>query len=131
LGSDVRRQELALASQAVYAERWGAGRHYGVYFGRETEVDGLGDSVETILSSARRGNRFTLLLHRKQASGFRRMGWNCLHTSIEMNTLSRFTPQRDLRRACMSCPEMIVVQDADREMFSGSTTVIPFSKICT
>jgi len=131
LGSDTRRQELARASQAAYVERWGAGRHYGVYFGRETEVDSLGDSVETILRGARRGHRFTLLLHRKQASGFRRMGWDCLHTSIEINILSRFMPQRDLRRACMAYPEMIVVQDADGEAFSGSTTIIPFSKICT
>jgi glycosyltransferase involved in cell wall biosynthesis len=131
LGSDVRRRELALASQAVYVERWGAGRYYGVYFGRETEVENLVDVVETILHGARRGHRFTLLLHRKQASGFRRMGWNCLHTSIELKVLSRFMPQRDLRRACMLHPDMIVVHGADGEIFSGSTAVTPFSTFCT
>jgi hypothetical protein len=129
-GSDVRRREQALASQAVYVERWGAGRHYGVYFGHGIEVDSLADAVETILHCARRGHRFTLLLHRKQASDFCRLGWNCLHTSIELKILSRFMPQRDLRRAYMLHPDMVAVQGADEEMISRSTAVIPFSKIC-
>jgi glycosyltransferase involved in cell wall biosynthesis len=127
LGSDARRRELFLASQALYAEQWDIGRHYGVYFGRGVQADGLADSVETILRGARRGHRFTLLLHNAQAAVFRRMGWNGLHTSIELVVLSRFMPRRDLQRICASYPAMITVQGCDGAEFSVSTPAIPFS----
>ena len=131
LGSDVRRKRQALVSHSMYVERWGTARHYGVYFGSGIEVNSLTDTINTILHGARHGHRFTLLLHRKQASGFRRMGWNSLHTSIELKVLSWFMPRRSLRRTCMLYPDMLAIQGLDGEILDTETAVIPFSKIFT
>ncbi|NVN89193.1 MAG: glycosyltransferase [Desulfuromonadales bacterium] len=129
LGSDERRREQARASRSVHVERWGAGHHYGVYFGRNADANGLADAVEIILRGARQGHRFTLLLHASQASVFRRMGWNGLHTSIELRTLSRFAPRHDLRRFCLSHPDMVAVLGAQGAAFNERIPAIPFSTV--
>lgn len=130
LGSETRRLELTDASRVVCAQRWGVNRHYGIYFGRNTDPVSLADAMETILAGARRGHRFTLLLHRKQAAEFKRQGWHCLHTSIEIKALSRFTPQRDLVRA-LQHPDMVAVQGTPEAVFDASTPAIPFETVVT
>jgi hypothetical protein len=112
LGSDARRREIAQASRDTCVGRWGAGRHYGLYFGKGVAAEGLADMMETVLAGARLGHRFTMLLHPFQAAQFRRLGWDSLHTSIQLHVLSRFMPERDLRRTCSLHPEMIMVSDA-------------------
>lgn len=131
-GSDIRRQELASASSTCYQERWGSGSHFVVYFGRETDASGLADTVETILEGARQGHRFTLILHRRQAALFRRLGWHALHTAIELRVLSLFMARRDLRRTLAALnaasPEMITVRGAAGLDFPGQEQAIAFSR---
>lgn len=129
LGSEERRREQACASRSVYAARWGAGCHYGVYFGRSADADGLADEVELILRGARLGHRFTLLLHPSQAAVFRRMGWNGLHTSIQLHVLSRFSPRRALQRFCRSHPDMVAVLGTQGAEFSDGISAIPFGSV--
>src|SRR6185369_9911921 len=43
-GSDERRQQQSRISMASYRERWGTGRHYGIYFGRHAAAATLSDT---------------------------------------------------------------------------------------
>lgn len=128
LGSAARRRDMALSSRIRYQERWGIERHYLVYFGKSTEPCSLIDTMETVLNGCRQGHHFTLLLHRRQASEFRRRGWTGLHTSIELRILSRFMPERDCRRSIaalrMVIPDLVLVQGDEGDAFSGSDAAI-------
>jgi glycosyltransferase involved in cell wall biosynthesis len=132
LGSEARRQELAVASKSCYLDRWGAGSHYIIYFGHADDATALVETVETILEGARQGHRFTLLLHRRQAAVFRRLGWHALHTAIEIRVLSLFMTQRDLRRTIAALyavsPDMIPVRGAEGAEYPGLEQTIAFSE---
>lgn len=132
LGSDARRQEQAIASKSSYLERWGTASHYAIYFGRTADATALLETVETILEGARRGDRFTLLLHRHQAAVFRRLGWHALHTTIEINVLSLFMARRDVRRTIAALgavsPDMIPVRGSEESDFPGMEQAITFSE---
>lgn len=129
LGSETRRREQARVSQAIYTERWGTGHQYCVYFGRGVDTGSLDKPIETILDGARRGNRFTLLLHHRQAKEFERLGWDSLHTSIELHTLSRLMPRRDLRRVIESQSGKILVQGAPEVAFDSAQNAISFDAL--
>ncbi len=128
-GSNVRKLQQSQLSGITYQERWGISRHYCIYFGHE--ATGLADIMETITQGARQGHRFTLLLHRRQAADFRRMGWHVRHTGIETQRISMLMQQRNLLRRCMDLqariPDIIPVRGgAD---FPGMDTAIPFEEV--
>ena len=129
-GSDERRQGQARASMERYQGHWGASRHYGIYFGPDTEMGPLIAAVETILEGSRKGHRFTLLLHRRQANEFRRCGWGCLHTGIDMVQLPMLMPLRALERKLgvlrADVPGMIVVRWKNDASVAGLEMAVPF-----
>jgi glycosyltransferase involved in cell wall biosynthesis len=122
-GSQERRQEQVRLSRDRYLARWGVARHYCLYFGPETVAAGLSGTVEAIVAAARRGHRFTLLLHRRQFKEFRRRGWNRLHTAIVICKLPLFGAQRSLARQFAALqavdPDLIPVQGAENVVFPG------------
>ena len=130
-GSGERRQNQARISRERYQEQWGVSRHYCVYFGPDTDAGSLADAMETILEGSRRGHRFTLLLHYRQAREFRRCGWGSLHTAIEQVRLSMLMPQRDLVRKIgalrETAPEMVMVRWKDDAPAAGMEMAIPFT----
>jgi hypothetical protein len=132
-GSQERRKEMVRSSKASYSNRWGVPRHYGVYFGRETAVGDLAGTMEMIVAAARRGHRFTLFLHRKQYRDFRLLGWNGLHTGVELRGLSMFGSGRDLARQYARLkaeqPDLIPVTGHEGIRFPGIDTTICFSDI--
>jgi hypothetical protein len=132
-GSEERRQGQARASRDRYQEQWGAGRRYGVYFGLDTDVGPLIDAVETMLEGSRQGHSFTLLLHRRQAKEFRRSGWSCLHTGIDLAQLPMFMPQRALERKLgalrAAAPGLIIVRWKDDASVAGMEMAIPFDEM--
>ncbi|MDD5284784.1 MAG: glycosyltransferase [Desulfuromonadaceae bacterium] len=134
-GSAVRRLEMRHNSRSAYLAAWGVSRHYVVYFGKEADASKLSDSIKVILDGARRGHRFTLLLHRRQNSYFRRMGWNGLHTGIELYGISIWFPQRDLRRRVAllqaKSPDLLAVCGSDGIHFPFIETAIPLGEIIT
>jgi hypothetical protein len=132
-GSQERRFEQSRLSQECYRSRWGVARHYCLYFGQEAQSGDLSDSVESIVAGARRGHRFTLLLHRRQFKEFRKRGWNGLHTGITICPLPLFGSSRSLARQLVALqsadPDMITVQGTDGVLFPGSDVAIPFNEI--
>jgi len=97
-GSEERIADLSRASMATFNKRWGAPKNFVVYFGRVVDREILQGCMEIILEAARHGHRFSLLLHRKQKSIFMRSGWNFLHTSIALLSISSLFAKRDLKR---------------------------------
>ncbi|QEM67080.1 glycosyltransferase [Geobacter sp. FeAm09] len=132
-GSDERREGKARIGREHYQEQWGVSRHYGVYFGADTDAASLADAVATIRAGARQGHRFTLVLHRRQAREFCRCGWNCLHAGMEIARLSLLMPQRDLVRTIGSLrenvPGMIMVRWEDDAPVAGMEMAIPFAEM--
>lgn len=132
-GSAERRLEMMNSSRKSYLARWGAAQHYVIYFGKETEAASLSDTIETILDGARQGHDFTLLLHRRQLSDFRRLGWNGLHVTIKLYCLSMLFHQRDLQKKLAllrkDYPDMVVVRWNDGITFSGANTSIPIEEL--
>lgn len=132
-GSDERRRQQSRLGSESYRERWGIGRHYAVYFGRDIAAASLGDSMETIVEGARQGHRFTLLLHYRQAADFRSLGWSFLHTAIELLRLSALMPQRDLLRRVKALraatPDIVPVRGAQGSDFPGAEAALPFDEL--
>jgi len=130
-GSVERRQSQARISRERYLEQWSVSRHYGVYFGPDTDAETLAGAMETILEGSRRGHRFTLLLHHRQAREFHRCGWDCLHTGIDQVRLSIIMPQRDLVRKIgtlrEAAPEMVMVRWKDDAPAAGMEMAITFA----
>ncbi|HIJ82249.1 MAG TPA: hypothetical protein HPP76_11140 [Desulfuromonadales bacterium] len=127
-GSLQRRSEMIQNSRAAYIARWGIDRHYCVYFGPEAEAGALADTVAIILNGARQGHRFTLLLHRRQHSAFRKMGWNGLHTGIKLLPLSLLFPLRNLQRKISALrsasPDLLAVKGCSGTLFPGIDSAI-------
>lgn len=130
-GSEKRRQEQLLTSLGKYQERWGVNRHYTIYFGKEAGVEVLQAALETIVYSARQGNRFSLLMHRQQSAWCAKNGWNGLHTGIDIIKLSPLLPQRNFIRKIVDItakePETIFVRGTETAAFPAVDTAIPFS----
>lgn len=132
-GSVQRRNEMIQNSRSAYVARWGIARHYCVYFGAEAEAGTLGDCISSILEGARQGHTFTLLLHRRQYSGFRKMGWNGLHTGIDLRQISVLMPQRDLQRKVATLrsasPDMLAVRGCPGIDFPGFDATITLDEM--
>lgn len=132
-GSPQRRQEQARLSRDCYRSRWGVAHHYCLYFGPEMQAADLSDSLENIVAAARRGHRFTLLLHRKQAKEFRKRGWVGLHTGVTICPLPLLGSSRRLIRLLAALqsadPDMILVRGSEGVHFPGSGVTIPMNEI--
>ncbi|NTW81097.1 MAG: glycosyltransferase [Geobacteraceae bacterium] len=127
-GSAQRRNEMIQNSRLIYTSRWGVSRHYCVYFGAEADAGSLDDLMTVILDGARQGHRFTLLLHRRQYSGFRKMGWNGLHTGIDVCEISFLFPLRDFQRKIKmlrtASPDLLAVRGCSGIVFPGIESAI-------
>ena len=132
-GSAQRREEMKRNSRSEYISRWGITRHYCVYFGAGVDAGSLSDTVEAILDAARQGHRFSLILHRRQYSAFRKMGWNSLHTGIELHQLSLLFPLRDLQRTVASLksgsPDLIPVRGENSAPIPGFDGAIMYDQL--
>lgn len=132
-GSSLRRNEMLQNSRSTYIARWGVMRHFCIYFGSDADAGTLRDAVATVVESARRGHRFTLLLHRRQFADFRNLGWNGLHTGVELQKISFLTPLRDLQRRVAALqadsPELILVCGRGGVRFPGGDNAVPFEKL--
>jgi glycosyltransferase involved in cell wall biosynthesis len=132
-GSAQRRQEMTQNSRSTCISRWGIPRHYCVYFGTDADAGSLGDTVTAILAGARQGHRFTLLLHRHQYSGFRKMGWKCMHTGIDLHRISILFPARDLQRKIKALrsasPDLLTVRGCGGTVFPGADSAISHDEL--
>lgn len=132
-GSAERRFEMQQNSCLAYLAVWGESRHYVVYFGKECDTADLSSAVDVILNAARQGHRFTLLLHRRQHSDFRRKGWNALHTGIELYCLSMLFTERDLTRKINSLlgssPDLLAVRGTPPLQFPLIDTAISMEEL--
>lgn len=127
-GSVQRRNEMVQQSRSAYISRWGIARHYCIYFGKEADAGSFGDTITAILDGARQGHRFTLLLHRRQYSVFREMGWNGLHTGIDLQRISISFSSRDLQRKIAALqsasPDLVAVLGCKGIIFPGIDAAI-------
>jgi glycosyltransferase involved in cell wall biosynthesis len=132
-GSAQRRNDMVQNSRSAYISRWGIPSHYCIYFGKEADAGSLGDTVAAILDGARQGHRFTLLLHRRQYSVFRKMGWNCLHTGIDLYRISILFPLRDLQRKLTelrsASPDLLSVRGCCGTAFPGVDAAISHDEL--
>ncbi|HIJ88172.1 MAG TPA: glycosyltransferase [Desulfuromonadales bacterium] len=134
-GSLQRRNEMIRKSRSAYLAKWGILRHYCVYFGPKADAGTVTEIISALLHGARQGHHFTLLLHRRQQVAFRKMGWNGLHTGIELLPLSVLFPLRSLQRKVAALraasPDMLMVRGCSETCFPGSDAVISHDELCS
>ncbi len=122
-GSEQRRRETTAESKRLFQAQWGHQHEYAVYFDVESTPEVLEGALEVILAGARRGHRFTLLMHRSQAAECKRRGWNGLHTGIIVDQLPLLMPRRALTRRIAeirtTAPESILVRGSEGYGFPG------------
>lgn len=132
-GSDERRKALLEHSTATCLARWGATERHAVYLPKECDDAQLQATLQTLLAAARRGNRCTLLLHRRQYQLAAEHGWLCRHTGLELVGLGRLAPQRDLRRRITqlqaSHPGITIITGMPGMPVPGCDTPLPLSHI--
>jgi hypothetical protein len=132
-GSEERRRERERLSQQTFLERWGAPQQYAVYFPKETEADHLERALTVILAAARRGHRFTLLLHHRHYGQASEQGYRCLHTGIELASLAWLGAGRDLRKRLQKlhaeAPDLVIAKGVDGIPVPGYDGALPFSAI--
>jgi hypothetical protein len=132
-GSEERRNERERLSQRTVLERWGTSQQFAVYFPQQTEPDHLKSALTVILAAARRGHRFSLLLHHRQYQQASKQGYRCLHTGIELISLARFGAGRDLRKwlqkLSAETPELSIVKGVDGIPVPGYDGTRQFSVI--
>lgn len=132
-GSEQRRNEMIQQSRSAYISQWGGTRHYCVCFGKEVDAGSLGGIVAAILDGARQGHRFTLLLYRRQYSVFRKMGWNWLHTGIDLHKIPLLFPLRNLQRTITALqsvsPDLLAVRGGDGITFPGIESSISMDEL--
>jgi hypothetical protein len=132
-GSPERRQEQGRSSRDTYLARWGVTHNYCIYFGQGSDAAGLSETLGSITAAARRGHRFTLLLHRRQYKEFRRRGWDAMHTGIEAIPLPLLGAQRSLARHVAALkarhPDLIPVRGDDDVELPGSATALCLREI--
>lgn len=132
-GSEERRRERERTSRETCQQRWGTPQSYAIYFPKQTETEHLSNALATILQAARRGDRFTLLLHHRQYKQAAELGYRCLHTDIELVSLTRFASQRALRnqlhKRSAQTPELVVVKGVDGIPVPGYDNALPFSAV--
>ena len=132
-GSEERRNERERLSQRAVLERWGTSQQFAVYFPQQTEPDHLKSALTVILTAARRGHRFTLLLHHRQYQQASEQGYRCLHTGIQLAGLSRIATTRDLRKRLQNLtknrPELLIVKGVDGIPIPGYDEALPFSAL--
>ncbi len=132
-GSVQRRNEMMQNGRSAYISRWGIPRHYCVYFGKKADAGSLDDTITAILDGARLGHSFTLLLHHRQYSIFKKMGWNTLHTAIYLHKISILFPLRDLQRKVTTLrsttPDFIAVCEPSDIIFKGVDITIKLDEL--
>ncbi|MBK5276874.1 MAG: glycosyltransferase [Desulfuromonadales bacterium] len=132
-GSPERRQEQIRTSHDRYLARWGVAHHYCLYFGSEADAADFSETLAAIAAAARKGHRFTLLLHRRQFNEFRRRGWIALHTAIVLCRLPILGARRSLERQFAALqtvdPDLIPVRGAEDVEFPGAAAAICLSEI--
>ena len=132
-GSTQRRQEQTRLSRDTYLSRWGSARHYCLYFGPHVDAADLTATVEALVAAARRGQRFTLLLHHKQFKEFRRRGWNGLHTALVICRLPLLAARRSLTRqfAALQAADsgLVPVRGAEDVEFPGVAAPICLNEV--
>lgn len=132
-GSGERRRALDESSRALYRQRWEESRCHGVYFTPDAEPAVLERAVEVVLEGARRGHRFTLFLHRRQAQEFRRRGWSGLHTGIELSPLPLLLPLRALARRVRDLrervPGLVMVRGVEGGLFPEVESAVSLEEL--
>jgi len=132
-GSQERRREQTRLSRECYLSRWGIARNYCLYFGPHADAGDLSGTVEAIAAAARRGHRFTLLLHRRQFKEFRSRGWDCQHTAVTVCRLPLLGAQRSLARRISALqaidPDLIPVRGTEDVVFPGAAAAMCLSDV--
>ncbi len=132
-GSEKRRMALISKAAGLYREKWGAERCYTLYLDSHESADELKLMFALLNENARKGDRFNVLLHRKQFDICAGSGTSPMHTSINLIKLSPFFPVRDMNRQISAIkkaePSTIFLKTRENAFFPGIETSIPLSAI--
>jgi hypothetical protein len=132
-GSELRRAEALKRSIALYHERWGEESVYCLYFPPGTDLSVVGQKFPTILTGARQGDQFHLLVRNGLYLDLERGGYTERHGNIRLHRLPRLMPERGaaklLAEITATHASLMAVTGIDGLPFPGATTVLSFAEL--
>ena len=98
LGSVIRREETMRRSAETCEARWGREDAFCVYFPKDVEPEAVHGKLDIILTGARMGQSFTLILHPGLYKSLQETGHGSLHRNITTVQLPRFFATGEIRK---------------------------------
>ena len=133
LGSLARREENLGRSIAVYNVRWGEEKAFCVYFPKGSDTSEVRRCLDVMLTGARQGQSFTVLVSPGTLSDLASTGCGCSHTNIRLEKFSRLFSLGDVARRVASLrsttPGLVRVSGTEGAPFPGDDGSIPFSEL--
>ncbi|MBI1921531.1 MAG: glycosyltransferase [Geobacter sp.] len=130
LGSAQRREQQARKSAEDYLQRWGTEQSFCMHFPKETDPQVFLRKLELLLTGARQGHAFNLLVPYRLARQLRKQGIAAPHTGIVFEQMPLFGVSsaiaRTLQRLMGETPSCQSVTGIDGIPFPGIGDAINF-----
>ena len=133
LGSLVRREETLGRSIATYNERWGEERSFCVYFPKGADSAAARRSFDVMLSGARQGCSFTVLVSPGTFQELVKAGCGNLHRDIRVEKLPRLFPEGSVKKRIetlrAATPGLVPVSGIEGMPFPGDDAAFSFAEL--
>jgi GT2 family glycosyltransferase len=132
-GSLARREETLARSIAAYNERWGTERSFCVNIPKDADIAAVMRNLDVMLTGARQGHSFTVLVSPGTFLQLVRKGCDRLHGNIRLEKLPRFFAAERVRREAaalrVATPGLVTVSGSEGIPFPGDDGSIPFTEL--
>lgn len=133
LGSVERRNSAIKRSRELFRERWGEARSFSVHFPKGADMDILNKRLDIMLTGARQGHIFTVILHSGLFKNLSKAGLEFLHENIQYVKVPLLFEGRaienTLKPVNLDSPEPEPVAGIDGIPFPSGIKAIPFSEV--
>lgn len=133
LGSLERREETLVRSIASYNARWGEERSFCVYFPKGADFAPARRCFDVMLTGARQGCSFTVLVPSRIFQELVKAGCGSLHRNILLGKLPRLFPVGNVKRRAATLraavPELVSVSGIEGIPFPSDDAALSFPEL--
>ena len=133
LGSLARREETLVRSIAAYNARWGEESSFCVYFPKGADFAAARRSFDVMLTGARQGCSFTVLVSPGTFLELVKAGCGSLHRNIRLEKLPRLFSAGSVKRRAATlraaAPELVSVCGIEGIAFPGDDAALSFPEL--
>ncbi|WP_223912146.1 glycosyltransferase family 2 protein [Geobacter sp. AOG1] len=132
-GSEVRRAEALQRSMTLYRQKWGEELAYCLHFPQGADLNVVEQKFPVILTGARQGCQFHLLVRLQLYRAMQQAGFVDRHDNIRVHCLPRIMPERGASKVLAALTAehstLTAVTGIDGIPFPGAADAIPFADL--